>query len=234
MTPSANDRQGRDETLGEAYGLPPDWSEVLAPELTKPYWADLQRFVAMERAEHDVDPAPADVFAAFRATPFDRVRVVILGQDPYFNGQATGLAFAVADGTPIPPSLRNITAELESDLGVTVSSNLLGWARQGVLLLNTSLTVRRGQQSSHAGHGWETFTDAVISAISAREERVVFALWGVAARSKKRLIDTGRHAVIEAAHPVAWPSARDQLMGSRPFSKINESVRGEPIDWSAS
>ncbi len=174
------------------------------------------------------------MFAAFKATPFEEVRVVILGQDPYFNGQATGLAFAVADGTPIPPSLRNILAELRSDLGVTASRDLTGWARQGVLLLNTSLTVRRGEQSSHAGHGWETFTDAVIRAINARTERVVFVLWGVAARSKKRLIDPGRHVVIEAAHPVAWRTARDPLLGSKPFTEVNRSVRGEPIDWSES
>lgn len=231
--PTANDQPDKDQGLGVDYGLPPDWAEVLAHELSQPHWADLQRFVAAERAGHDVDPAPPDVFAAFKATPFEDVRVVILGQDPYPNGQATGLAFAVADGTPIPPSLRNILAELRSDLGVTASSDLTGWARQGVLLLNTSLTVRRGEQSSHAGHGWENFTDAVISAISAREERVVFLLWGVAARSKRRLIDTGRHVVIEAAHPVAWRTARDQLIGSRPFSEANRSVRGDPIDWSA-
>lgn len=234
MTPTANDPPRNDTMPAENDGLPPDWAAVLAHELTQPYWSDLQRYVAAERATHVVDPAPENVFAAFAATPFEEVRVVILGQDPYPNGQATGLAFAVADGTAIPPSLRNILAELRSDLGVTTSSDLTGWARQGVLLLNTSLTVRRGEQSSHAGHGWETFTDAVISAISAREERVVFVLWGVAARSKKRLIDTGRHVVIEAAHPIAWRSARDPLMGSKPFAEVNRSVRGDPIDWSAS
>ena len=219
---------------GQDDGLPPDWAEVLADELTQPYWTDLQRFVATEREEHEVDPAPQDVFAAFKATPLAEVRVVILGQDPYFNGQATGLAFAVTPDSTIPPSLRNILAELRSDLRVTATSDLTGWARQGVLLLNTSLTVRRGEQSSHAGQGWERFTDAVISALSAREERIVFVLWGVAARSKKRLIDTGRHVVVEAAHPVAWRSASDPLMGSKPFSEINRSVRGELIDWSAS
>lgn len=233
MTPIANDLPGKDQEPGEDYGLPPDWAGVLAQELTQPYWADLQRYVSAERARQEVDPTPQNVFAAFTATPFDEVRVVILGQDPYPNGQATGLAFAVADGTAIPPSLRNILAELRSDLGVSASTDLTGWARQGVLLLNTSLTVRRGEQSSHAGHGWENFTDAVISAISAREERVVFVLWGVAARSKKRLIDTDRHVVIEAAHPVAWGSASNPLMGSKPFSGVNRSVRGEAIDWSA-
>ena len=233
MTPSTANDQPQDWMTGRDDGLPADWAEVLAHELAQPSWATLQQYVATERASHEVDPAPADVFAAFRATPFEEVRVVILGQDPYFNGQATGLAFAVADGTEIPPSLRNILAELRSDLGVTASPDLLGWARQGVLLLNTSLTVRRGEQSSHAGQGWETFTDAVISAINDRDDRAVFVLWGVAARSKKRLIDRSRHVVIEAAHPTAWRSASDPLMGSKPFSEINESVRGEPIDWSA-
>lgn len=188
-----------------------------------------------ERAEHEVYPAPQDVFAALRMTPFKEVRVVILGQDPYFNeGEATGLAFAVPDGTTIPPSLRNILAELRSDVGVTAPSHLTGWARQGVLLLNTTLTVRGGQADSHEDRGWETFTDAVIRAINAREERVVFVLWGQAARSKKRLIDTARHGVIEAAHPKAWADVRDPLIGSKPFSQVNESIRGEPIDWSAS
>lgn len=144
------------------------------------------------------------------------------------------MAFAVADGTPIPPSLRNILAELRSDLGVAAASDLTGWARQGVLLLNTTLTVRRGEANSHQGHGWETFTDAAIRAISARKERVVFVLWGGAARSKKRLIDAARHEVIEAAHPKAWANARDRLMGSKPFSQVNELLRGEPIDWAAS
>ena len=138
------------------------------------------------------------------------------------------------EGTTIPPSLRNILAELRSDVGVTARSDLTGWARQGVLLLNTTLTVRRGQANSHEDQGWETFTDAVIRALSAREERVVFVLWGQAARSKKRLIDTARHGVIEAAHPKARANARDPLAGSKPFSQVNKLLRGEPIDWSAS
>jgi uracil-DNA glycosylase len=215
--------------------LPPDWAKVLGDELRQPYWAELLGFVAAERTKNEVYPAPQDVFAAFKATPFEDVRVVILGQDPYFNpGEATGLAFAVPDGTPIPPSLRNILAELQSDVGVTARSDLTGWARQGVLLLNTTLTVLQGEANSHEGHGWETFTDAVIRAISARKENVVFVLWGGAARDKKRLIDTTNHKVIEAAHPKAWAKARDPLKGSKPFSRVNELLRGEPIDWSAS
>lgn len=226
---NANGRPGGVEEL------PPDWAEVLADEVKQPYWADLQAFVAAERAEHEVYPAPQDVFAAFRMTPYQKVRVVILGQDPYVNaGEATGLAFAVPAGTPIPPSLRNILAELRSDVGVTAPSHLTGWARQGVLLLNTTLTVRAGESNSHEGHGWETFTDAVIRAISSREKRVVFVLWGQAARSKKRLIDTTRHKVIEAAHPKARANALEPLTGTKPFSQVNQWVRGEPIDWSAS
>ena len=216
-------------------GLPLDWAQVLAEELKKPYWADLQRFVAKERVEHEVYPKPDQVFAAFRLTPFEDVRVVILGQDPYINpGEATGLAFAVPEGTRVPPSLRNILTELRSDLDVAAPSDLTGWARQGVLLLNTTLTVRRGGANSHSDHGWETFTDAVISTISSRKDRVVFVLWGGPARSKKRLIDTTRHAVIEAAHPKAWATARDPLLGSKPFSQVNAMVQGAAIDWSAS
>jgi uracil-DNA glycosylase len=220
---------------GQGGALPPDWAEVLAGEVTRPYWAQLQRYVAAQRAEHEVYPAPEDVFAAFEATPYEQVRVVILGQDPYFNpGEATGLAFAVAVGTRIPPSLHSILSELREDCGVTASSDLTGWARQGVLLLNTTLTVRRGKANSHEGQGWETLTDAVIRAISAQKEGVVFALWGEVARNKKQLIDAARHHVIEAAHPKAWATARDPLRGSKPFSRINELLRGEPIDWSAS
>ena len=213
-----------------------DWSSLLRREFDRPYWAELQDFVRHERERHVVFPPHDEVFSALHLTPFAATRVVILGQDPYHgSGQAHGLCFSVRRGVPIPPSLRNMHKELHQDLGCPTPShgNLEHWARQGVLLLNTTLTVREGEAASHQGRGWETFTDEVISAVDAKSSRVVFLLWGAASRRKKSLIDTDRHTVIESAHPSPL-SAHNGFFGSRPFSRANQALREsgqEPIDW---
>ena len=213
-----------------------DWNPILRAELAEPYWAELQRFVADERAHHQVFPPVDEVFAALHQTPYASVKVVILGQDPYHGpGQAHGLCFSVRTGVAIPPSLRNIFTELHDDLGITPPrhGNLDAWTRQGVLLLNTSLTVRAHQAASHHGHGWERFTDQVIRAVNEKPERVVFILWGAAARKKRSLVDTSRHVVVESAHPSPL-SARNGYFGSRPFSRTNaalEEAGREPVDW---
>lgn len=214
-----------------------DWNPVLRPQLDAPYWKELRAYVAGERGRHEVYPAPDEEFAALHLTPYSEVKVLILGQDPYHGpGQAHGLCFSVRRGVEPPPSLRNIFAELRDDLGVEPPEhgNLEGWARQGVLLLNATLTVRARQAGSHQNKGWETFTDAVISAVSAKDTPVVFILWGAFARKKKALIDTSRHVVIESAHPSPL-SAHNGFFGSRPFSRTNQALveRGlEPVDWS--
>lgn len=213
-----------------------DWNPVLRGEFAKPYWTALQAFVAAERQRHTVFPADGDVFACLHLTPYADTRVLILGQDPYHGPrQAHGLCFSVQRGVPIPPSLANIYAELHDDLGIAPPGhgNLEGWARQGVLLLNTTLTVRAGQAASHQGRGWETFTDEVIAAVNAKDHRVVFILWGSHARRKQELIDARRHVVIESAHPSPL-SARNGFFGSRPFSRANVALVEaglEPIDW---
>ncbi len=213
-----------------------DWNPVLRAELAKPYWGDLQRFVADERARHQVFPPHDEVFAALHRTPYDAVKVLILGQDPYHGrGQAHGLCFSVRPGVPVPPSLQNIFIELEKDLGYPPPNHgcLDAWAEQGVLLLNATLTVRAGQAASHQGKGWETFTDEVIRAVNAKPERVVFILWGAAARKKRTLVDTSRHVVIESPHPSPL-SASNGFFGSRPFSKANEALVAagrDPVDW---
>jgi uracil-DNA glycosylase len=213
-----------------------DWNPVLRGELDKPYWAELQRFVAAERQRATVYPPPDEVFAALHLTPFAEVKAVILGQDPYHGrGQAHGLCFSVRPGVQPPPSLQNVFKELEADLGIPAPDHgcLDGWARQGVLLLNASLTVRAGRAASHQGKGWETFTDEVLRAVNAKPERVVFILWGSSARRKKALIDTGRHVIIESAHPSPL-SASNGFFGSRPFSRANAALveaGREPIDW---
>lgn len=213
-----------------------DWNPVLRGELAKPYWAELQGFVEAERRRGAVYPPPEDVFAALHLTPYAAVKVLILGQDPYHGpGQAHGLCFSVRRGTEVPPSLRNIYAELEADLGIVPPShgNLEAWARQGVLLLNATLTVRARQAGSHQGKGWELFTDEVIRAVNAKDERVVFLLWGSYARKKRVLVDRPHHAVIESPHPSPL-SAHRGFFGSRPFSRANallaEAGR-EPVDW---
>ena len=213
-----------------------DWNPVLRGEFAKPYWQELQAFVRAERERAPVYPPPDEVFAALHLTPYAETRVVILGQDPYHGPrQAHGLCFSVRDGVAIPPSLANIHRELHDDLGFSPPGHgsLEAWAVQGVLLLNTTLTVRAGNASSHQGRGWETFTDEVIKAVSAKDPRVVFILWGSHARKKKVLIDTSRHTIIESAHPSPL-SASNGFFGSKPFSRTNAALIEaglDPIDW---
>ena len=212
------------------------WKEALAPEFGKPYFADLVRFLHGEKASGKrIYPPGGQIFRAFELTPVSEVKVVILGQDPYHGaGQAMGLSFSVPDGVPAPPSLKNIFKEIENDLGTRMSGrpNLENWARQGVLLLNTCLTVRAGEPASHSRIGWQEFTDAVIRYISDHCEGVVFLLWGNFARGKKALIDTTRHTVLEAAHPS--PLAGGAFFGCRHFSQTNNVLVREgktPINW---
>lgn len=212
------------------------WKNALASEFEKPYFASLVRFLHAEReAGRRVFPPGSQIFRAFELTPVNKVKVVILGQDPYHGpGQAHGLSFSVPDNMPAPPSLKNIFKEIETDLGVRMSGypNLENWARQGVLLLNAVLTVRCAEAASHSKIGWQEFTDAVIRYISDNCEGVVFMLWGNFARTKSELIDHSRHCVLEAAHPS--PLARGAFFGCRHFSKANEyltSIGRAPIDW---
>lgn len=212
------------------------WREALQEEFNKPYFAELVARLHSEKASGaTIYPPGSQIFKAFDLCPLDKVKVVILGQDPYHGqGQAMGLSFSVPDGVPAPPSLRNIFREIETDLGVRMSGrpNLENWARQGVLLLNAVLTVRASEPTSHAGIGWQTFTDAVIRTISDRCEGVVFLLWGNYARGKAPLVDSSRHHVLEAAHPS--PLARGAFFGCRHFSRANAILAGEgkaPIDW---
>lgn len=216
--------------------LPADWKKVLKDVLDGPEFAELEAFVAEERREHTVYPSEEDLFSAFRLTPYEKVEVLLLGQDPYHGqGQAHGLAFSVQPGVKPPPSLVNIFKELQSDVGVPKpkDGSLIPWAERGVLLLNAVLTVREGEPNSHARHGWEHFTDAVIQKVSARPEPVVFMLWGSYAQKKKALIDTSRHVILEGVHPSPL-SAKKGFFGSRPFSRANaalEKAGREPIDW---
>ena len=216
--------------------IPPAWEEALHAETAKPYFAELAAFVDGERREHQVFPPEADVFNALRATPPDQVHVVILGQDPYHDdGQAHGMAFSVRPGIRPPPSLVNIFKELRDDLGYHIPNNgyLVPWAEQGVLLLNTVLTVRAHEANSHKGHGWETFTDAVLRVVNAQPQAVVFVLWGSPAQKKIPLIDTTRHTIIKSPHPSPL-SAEKGFFGSHPFSQINAALikAGQAdIDW---
>lgn len=213
-----------------------DWNPYLRDEFTKPYWAELQEFVAEERRQHEVYPANDEVFAALRLTSHADTKVMMLGQDPYHGpGQAHGLCFSVRRGVRIPPSLLNICKELHDDLGLPIPNDgdLTAWARQGVLMLNTTLTVRRGQAASHQRHGWETFTDQVIRVVNDKTDPVVFVLWGNSARRKAELIDRARHTIIESPHPSPF-SAHSGFFGSKPFSRANAalSTNGRtPIDW---
>lgn len=213
-----------------------DWNPLLADQLGQPYWSELQSFVRAERQQHQVYPPHDEVFAALHLTPHASVKVLVLGQDPYHGpGQAHGLCFSVRRDVEVPPSLANIHVELESDLGCPrpIHGNLEHWTRQGVLLLNTTLTVRARQAASHQGKGWETFTNRVIEVVNDKPERVVFILWGAAARKKKALVDTSRHVVVESPHPSPL-SAHKGFFGTRPFSRANialvEAGRS-PIDW---
>ncbi|MDI2587828.1 uracil-DNA glycosylase [Psychrobacillus sp. NEAU-3TGS] len=214
----------------------PSWKEVLADEWEKPYFLELQSFLDKEYAEQTIYPKRKDIGNAFRATPFDEVKIVILGQDPYHGeGQAHGMSFSVNPGVRVPPSLRNMFKELADDIGCPVPSNgyLLKWAQQGVLLLNTVMTVRAGQANSHKGMGWETFTDEVIKRLSEREKPIIFVLWGRPAQMKKKLIDTKKHMILESPHPSPL-SVHRGFFGSKPYSKINAQLEawGEtPIDF---
>ncbi len=217
--------------------VPEGWRDVLTEEFEQPYMQDLAAFVAEERRSYTVYPPKTEVFSALALTPYDQVRVVILGQDPYHGpNQAHGLAFSVRKGVRPPPSLVNIFAELETDLGIPPARHgyLAEWAEQGVLLLNTCLTVRSGAAGSHHGKGWETFTDQVLRVVNDKTERVVFLLWGAPARRKAALVDTSRHVIIQSAHPSPL-SAHHGFFGSRPFSRTNAALTEAglpPIDWS--
>ena len=212
------------------------WKNALADEFGKPYFESLVRFLHREKTEGKrIFPPGSQIFRAFDLTPVDKVKVVILGQDPYHGpGQAHGLSFSVPEGVPAPPSLKNIFKEIETDMGVRMSGypNLENWARQGVLLLNAVLTVRSGEAASHSKIGWEQFTDAVIRYVSNNCEGVVFMLWGNFARGKRELIDHSRHCVLEAAHPS--PLARGAFFGCRHFSRANAwlAANGKaPVNW---
>jgi uracil-DNA glycosylase len=218
--------------------IPDSWRAAIGAEFEKPYFKSLAKFVEDERRAFPsrVYPAEDQVFSALQLTPFDKIRVLLLGQDPYpGEGMAHGLCFSVSPTVrKLPPSLKNIFKELESDLGLPAPNNgcLQTWARQGVLLLNTILTLRAGEPLSHKGRGWETFTDEIIRKVSARSEPVVFVLWGKPAQSKIRLIDTSRHQIVQSAHPS--PLSAKAFLGSRPFSRINSALReagNDEIDW---
>jgi uracil-DNA glycosylase len=216
--------------------LPKSWHDAVGGEFELPYFEKLEAFVDGERARHEVFPPEEDVFNAFEATPLKEVKVLLLGQDPYHDvGQAHGLCFSVRPGVKPPPSLANMFKELRDDVGCPIPNNgyLVPWAEQGVLMLNAVLTVRAHEPNSHKGKGWETFTDAVIRAVSAKDDSVVFVLWGGYARKKAALVDASRHTVVESAHPSPL-SARSGFFGSKPYSKINGALRASgkrEIDW---
>ncbi|AFY95242.1 uracil-DNA glycosylase [Chamaesiphon minutus] len=213
-----------------------DWQQVLATEFEQPYFQKLQDFLATERQTAEIFPAEADVFAAFNLTPYDRVNVLLLGQDPYHDtNQAHGLCFSVNPGIKVPPSLVNIYKELHADLGCEIPNHgyLVNWAQQGILMLNAVLTVRAHTPNSHKDKGWEKFTDAVISKVNQKTAPVIFVLWGAYAQKKLKLIDTSRHIVIQSAHPSPL-SARNGFFGSKPFSAINtalNSIDKPQINW---
>ena len=228
------------EADGKPAWVPPPlaegWIEQLQDEFNQPYFQNLQAFLAQDRQEHKVYPPEEEVFTAFRLTPFEEVKVLILGQDPYHNpGEAHGLCFSVKPGMKVPPSLRNIFKELKDDIGCAIPAHgdLETWGKQGVFLLNAVMTVRENQPTSHKDKGWERFTDAVIRKVSAKEDRVVFVLWGAYAQKKTALIDLSRHTVLQSVHPSPL-SAKNGFFGSKPFSQANAALkkagRGE-IDW---
>ena len=219
--------------------LPEAWREFLGEAVDAGSFRQLSSFLNAEYLEQTVFPPLDDLFTAFRLTPPDRVKAVILGQDPYHDdGQAHGLAFSVRAGVRFPPSLRNIFKELNADLNLPVPKDgqLTPWAEQGVLLLNTVLTVRAHQPASHQKHGWEPFTDAVIAELSRKKEHLIYVLWGAPAQAKQPLIDTGKHTVICSAHPSPL-SAHRGFFGSRPFSAVNRDLAAhgmKTIDWNLS
>lgn len=213
-----------------------DWGQVLDEEFQKPYYLELREFLKQAYRTERVYPPMEDIYNALHATSYADTKVVILGQDPYHRpGQAHGLSFSVRPGVAPPPSLVNIFTELENDMGCVRPNHgcLIGWARQGVLLLNTTLTVREGHPKSHAGHGWEQLTDAIIGKLSQKQTPLVFILWGAHAQSKVKLIDISRHHIIESPHPSPLSASRG-FFGSRPFSRANAYLAADgltPIDW---
>lgn len=222
--------QGNNPQIEESWGI------ILKDEFESPYFNDLKQFLREEKKSQVIYPPGNLIFNAFNQTPFNRVKVVILGQDPYHGpGQAHGLCFSVPNGIPHPPSLKNIFKEIESDLGIPVpaSGDLTGWAKQGVLLVNAILTVRADQPTSHQNKGWEKFTDAVIRNLSDKRKNLIFLLWGNYAQAKENLIDTGKHYILKAAHPSPLSASRG-FFGCGHFSKTNSILEGlgvKEIDW---
>lgn len=223
-------------TPSSSIKLHESWKTVLLDEFSKPYFLALKQFLLTERQQHTVYPPGKLIFNAFDSTPFEEVKVVILGQDPYHGvGQAHGLSFSVPQGITIPPSLRNIYKELHTDVGITIPQhgNLSAWANQGVLLLNSLLTVRAHSAGSHKGKGWEKFTDAAIRALNYYREGIVFILWGKYAQDKGNIIDRNKHHVLQSPHPSPFSADRG-FFGSRPFSKANELLNAQgdtEIEW---
>lgn len=212
------------------------WQDVLADEFEKPYYHSLRDFLKKEYKTQKIHPDMYHIFEALELTPYEKVKVVILGQDPYHGAnQAHGLSFSVQPGVKIPPSLNNIYKELQSDLGIKPVNhgNLVSWAKQGVLLLNTVLTVREGQAYSHRGQGWERLTDTIIEKLNEREQPVVYILWGKPAQEKMKMIDRSKHIILTSSHPSPL-SAHRGFLGSKPFSKTNDALLAlgeQPIDW---
>ena len=213
-----------------------DWLEAIQPEFSKPYYKELYSFVKDEYSKTIVYPPAEDIFNAFHFTPLKDVKVLLLGQDPYHNvNQAHGLSFSVLPGNDIPPSLQNIYKELHDDLGCTIPNHgcLTKWAEQGVLMLNTVLTVRAHQANSHKDIGWEEFTDAAIMALNSQDRPIVFILWGAPAQRKARMLTNPKHLILKAPHPSPLSAYRG-FFGSKPFSQTNDYLRAhgvEPIDW---
>jgi uracil-DNA glycosylase len=218
------------------YSVKSTWEEILQQEFTAPYFLSMSELLHEERKKFDVFPPEEKVFAALNASSFNHTKVVILGQDPYHGkAQADGLAFSVSRNTAIPPSLRNIFKELQDDIGVAIPTHgdLSTWAHQGVLLLNTTLTVREGEAGSHYGRGWETLTDAMIKSLNEKADPVVFLLWGAHARKKKTLVTQPHHIVIEGVHPSPLSAYRG-FFGSKPFSRVNAALEESghsPVNW---
>lgn len=219
--------------------IEPSWLSVLKPQFEAPYFSQLKDFLVAERSQYTCYPKGADIFNAFNRTPFDKVKVVIIGQDPYHEpNQAHGLCFSVQQGVAVPPSLVNIIKEINADLGVSIpidKGDLSGWADQGVLLLNATLTVRAHQAGSHQKHGWEQFTDAAIAALSQHRMGIVFLLWGSFAIAKSSLIDSTKHHILTAPHPSPLSAYRG-FFGCRHFSQCNNILQQQgqnPIDWTA-
>lgn len=232
------DHRESEQLSGPRVRLPEDWQQVLADEWTKPYFLQLRQFLKEQYTQYTVYPAQEDVWNALRVTPFKQVRVVILGQDPYHGpGQAHGLSFSVQPGIAHPPSLRNMLQELADDVGCPIPHHgtLVKWAQQGVLLLNTVMTVRAGEANSHKGRGWEQFTDTIIAALAQREQPVIFILWGKPAQQKKSIIMKYNkdHIILEAPHPSPLSAYRG-FFGSKPYSTVNAKLVAwgqQPINW---